>query len=181
MRRLPAVLLFTALALLGIAGPARAHTQLIGSSPAEGASLPVAPRQLQLTFNEPIQAGFSTVTVTGLDGTQWTLGQPAVDNTVLTVPVRQAGPAGQHTLGYRVLSADGHPVSGTVRFTLTAPAGATTTAPSQTPQAATGTPAPQATTVDDDGSPAWPWIVGAAVLLGLGLVIALHMGRTTDS
>ncbi|MFI7676320.1 copper resistance protein CopC [Actinophytocola sp. NPDC049390] len=177
-----AVVLLAALTMLGVPSPAWAHTQLIGSSPAEGASLPVAPQQLQLTFNEPLQAGFSTITVTGSDSSQWTLGQPALNNTVLTVPVRQAGPAGQYTIGYRVLSADGHPVSGTVRFTLTGPVTATATALSQAPQPAPTTQAPQADVgTDGGGTPVWPWIVGAVVLLGIGLVIALRMGRSTDS
>jgi hypothetical protein len=29
----------------------------------------------------------------------------------------------------------------------------------------------------EDSAPVWPWIVGAAVLLGIGVVAALRVGR----
>lgn len=181
MRRMCTVLLLVALSMPGIVGPAWAHTRLIGSSPAEGASLPVAPQQLQLTFNEPVQARFSTITVTGPDSAQWTLGQLAVHSTVVTAPVRQAGPVGPYTIDYRVLSADGHPVGGTVRFALTGPVSATATAPRQTLPSAMSIPAPHATAADHGGSPVWLWIIGVVVLLGIGLIIALRLGRSPDS
>lgn len=177
MRRMLAVLLLAGLALTATATPAVAHTKLIASTPAEGATVPVAPNQLQLTFDGAVQAGMSTVAVTGPDGTQWTVGQPTVTGTVLTVPVQPAGPAGQYTISYRILSGDGHPVAGTVRFTLTDPVnGSTAEQPS-------GPPAAQraATTNEGGGVPAWTWAVAALVLLGIGLVMALRMGRSSDS
>ncbi|MEU0470696.1 copper resistance protein CopC [Amycolatopsis sp. NPDC006131] len=186
MRYLPTALLLAAVTLLAAANPASAHTQLIGSDPAEGASLPVAPQQIRLTFNEPVQTGFSTVTVTGPDGMTWIVGQPEVHNTVVSVPVQPTGPPGQYTIGYRVLSDDGHPVSGTVRFALSNPAAAPPTTSSPLTQT---TPAPQRTQTqaaptthpDNGGMPLWPWIVGVVVLLGIGLAIALRIGRSTDT
>ena len=35
-----------------VAGPASAHTKLVSSTPADGAALPTAPKQIVLTFNE---------------------------------------------------------------------------------------------------------------------------------
>ena len=65
------------LALLGSGGAAAAHNELIGSDPPDGSEVPTGPAQVSLTFNLPVQRGFSTVIVTGPDGIQWQAGAPA--------------------------------------------------------------------------------------------------------
>ena len=116
------------------AAPAFAHTRLLSSDPADGASLDTVPQQVSLTFNEPMQAGFATVTVIGPDGTPYQAGQITTDGGTVTVGVAPLGPAGRYEIGYRVISEDGHPVTGSVAFTMTAPG----------PAAAAATPAPAA-------------------------------------
>jgi len=98
--------------------------------------------------------------------------------TVWSVKALPLGPAGVYQIGYRVVSADGHPVSGKTSFTLTtagpgsanAQAPAATTVPNAVPSAAPPEPA---------GAPVWPWIVGAVVLVGAGVVLALRLGRVS--
>ena len=68
--RAVALTLLCGLALLLGAGQALAHTRLI-SGPADGASLATAPGRVSLTFNENMQAEFTTVTVLGPDGATW--------------------------------------------------------------------------------------------------------------
>src|SRR2546422_3242156 len=114
MIRILAVLLLAGTAWLATATPALAHAELIASSPAEGATVSAPPTEVRLTFSEGLQASFTTVAVTGPGGAHWGIGQPTLVNTVLTVPVQPRGPAGPATITYRVLSADGHPVSGSV-------------------------------------------------------------------
>lgn len=169
MRKLLAILALTGLGLLGLAGTASAHNSLISSNPTQDASLDAGPNTVVLTFNEPVQEGkgLNSVAVTGPDGKEWQGGPAEVDSNVVSAPVRELGPAGVYTIGYRIVSADGHPVSGKVTFTLT--------------KAGNGTPAAASaslTTPDDDGGgvPIWVWLVGAAVLLGAGLFVALRMG-----
>ncbi|QUG99457.1 copper resistance protein CopC [Saccharopolyspora erythraea] len=173
MRRLIAVAALSLTALLGGAGTALAHNVLIGSDPTEGAQLEVGPQQVRLTFDQPVRAGegYNTVNVVGPDGTYWTDGAVQVDGTSVTAPVRQLGPAGTYTIGYRILSADGHPVPGKVTFTLTKPGGGT---PAQPPQAQQ-----EQQSADSGGMPVWPWVLGAVVLVGVGLTLALRMGRPT--
>ena len=74
-----------------------------------------------LTFDQPVQAGegLNSVAVTGPDGKEWQGGSATVDSNVVTAPVRELGPKGVYTIGYRIVSADGHPVSGKLTFTLT--------------------------------------------------------------
>lgn len=166
MRRPLVLLALAALVLLAGAGPASAHSGLIDSDPADGASMSTGPQQVNLTFSDAVQAGFSDVTVVGPDGRQWQAAEPSEDGAVVSVPVRPLGPAGEYTIGYRVLSADSHPVQGSISFTLTRP-GPGDTAPAAAEDTETG-----------GSTPVWPWLVGAGVLLVLGGVAALRIGRS---
>jgi methionine-rich copper-binding protein CopC len=170
MRRLLAVLALTGLGFFALTSPAWAHNSLISSNPAENASMAAGPQTVVLTFDQPVQEGegLNSVAVTGPDGKEWQGGPATVDSNVVSAPVRELGPKGTYTIGYRIVSADGHPVSGKVTFTLT--------------KAGNGTPAAtsSSTTADagdgDGGVPIWVWLVGAAVLLGAGLFFALRIG-----
>ncbi len=178
--RAGAVTLLAGLALLLGAAPAFAHTRLQSSDPADGASLDTAPAHVSLTFNEQMTPGFSTITVVGPDGAHYETGDVGAEGGTVSIALRPLGPAGRYAIGYRVVSADGHPVTGEVSFTLTTPGPATTTpAPASSAAAASPAPAPAAAAPPESGggTPVWPWIVGAVVLVGGGVVAALRLGR----
>jgi methionine-rich copper-binding protein CopC len=179
--RAAAVTLLAGLALLLAAAPAFAHTRLQSSDPTDGASLDTAPSHVSLTFNEQMTAGFSTITVVGPDGAHYATGEVGAEGGTVSTALLPLGPAGRYAIGYRVVSADGHPVTGEVSFTLTTPGPATTTpAPaSSAAPAASPAPAPAAAAPAESGGgmPVWPWIVGAVVLVGGGVVAALRLGR----
>nr|WP_232236325.1 copper resistance CopC family protein [Nocardia sp. BMG51109] len=150
------------------AGPAAAHSTVIATDPADGAQLAAGPARVTVTFNENLQPSFPSLTVVGPDGNRWDKGSPQVDGPVVGVEVGDLGPVGRYTVAYRVTSADGHPVSGTRTFTLTAPGN--------------GTPGPKADAAggsEDGGSggvPVWVFIVAAVVILG-GILAVLLLGR----
>ncbi len=188
-----ALLLLAGSALLAGVAPASAHTELIGSDPVDGSSTAAGPSRVALTFSEAVQTGFTTVTVVGPGGAQWQAGPPTQNGAVVTVPVRPLGPAGEYTIGYRVLSTDSHPVQGAVRFTLTAPGPGTAAAPAPSgdgaPEAVAAPDGPASTVPSSDssdgsdgsdsgGTPVWPWIAGAVLLLGAGVAAALRLGRS---
>ena len=163
-------------ALLCGAGPAAAHNTLTAADPADGTQLAAGPQQVTLTFDQPVQGGFNTITVTGPGDTRWNSGDVTTSGNTASTTVLPLGPAGEYVVGYRVVSADGHPVSGTVRFQLT--------------QAGTGTPDPAASQAgtsaadgggDGGGMPVWPWVVAAVVLLGAGVAVALRIGRAPSA
>lgn len=168
--------LVAVLALLAAAPQALAHNTLTGSEPSAGAKIDAAPEQVTLTFDQPVQSGeVNQLVVNGPDGGQWAHGPVSVNGTEVSRALGPLGPAGKYTIGFRVLSADGHPVTREIPFTLTTegtgtPA-ATTTA---TPGGAGDTPDSQ-----EPGAviPTWVWILGAIVLLGAGIVLALRLGR----
>ena len=104
------------------------HAQLLGSSPKDGSTVATA-EQVVLTFNEDVDPTFVKVSVKGPDGSE-TAGKPTVADREVTQALAPDLPAGEHVVTYRVVSTDGHPVSGSVTFTSTqAPASA---APSPT-------------------------------------------------
>jgi hypothetical protein len=110
------------------------------------------------------------------------------DGAVVTAPVRASGPAGTYSVIYEMVSKDGDTVRGAVTFTLTAavapPPTTTTALPTTTTEAAaTTTPvAPAADgATDDGGMPGWVWVLGAVVVLAVGVVVVLRLVRNTKA
>ncbi|MFI0820197.1 copper resistance protein CopC [Streptomyces sp. NPDC021098] len=100
------------------APPAAAHTELTGSTPDDGTRLATAPGRVALTFNDPMDARYSRVAVTGASGRSLTAGAATVAGRTVTQALAADAPPGRYTVGYRVVSADGHPVSGSLTFTV---------------------------------------------------------------
>lgn len=173
MRKALTALAIVGAAMFAMASPALAHNVLISTDPAKGASIEAGPAKITLTFDQFVQnADVNQIAVTGPGGGQWAEGQAKVDGSVVSVPLRPLGPAGEYKIGYRILSADGHAVTGESTFTL-AKAGTGTPASAE---AARGTGQTTAESTSDSGVPIWVWIAGAVVLLGVGLTVALRTG-----
>jgi copper resistance protein C len=186
--RLLAATVAACVALLLGAAPAFAHTRLESSDPVDKSSVDTAPASVSLTFNEAISAEFATLSVVGPDGTNYQSGPVSASNGQVSTAVSPLGPAGVYEIGYRVVSDDGHPVSGKVSFTLTAagpgaaaaPATAAPTAaaaPAPAPAPATTAVDPQAASRSSGGAPIWPWLVGAVILVAAGAAVALRLSR----
>lgn len=168
------------LALLG-AGPAAAHDVLEGSDPADGSSVATAPSRVTLTFGDAPTPNTATITVVGPDGTtHYESGAPTSDGEKVSVDVAPLGAAGRYEIGYRVVSGDGHPVSGALSFTLTTPGPAATTAAAAPPAATTApavTPSNAAASTpaaDEGGVPAWPFVLLAVVVVVGAVVLVLR-------
>ncbi|NAZ83121.1 copper resistance protein CopC [Kineococcus sp. R8] len=150
-RRLPT----TALAVLlgagagvgaGVAGvtaaaaPAAAHDRLQSTLPADGATLEVAPDRVELVMSsDPLGLG-TQVQVTGPAGVVSTGQAQVVDDTV-TQALAADRPAGTYEVQWRITSSDGHPVSGSFRFTTTAAGAAPAATPTTTPSPTSTSPA----------------------------------------
>lgn len=167
-RTLGVASLLTGMALTGMAGavPATAHTALEASTPEDGARLDAPPEQIVLDFTESVRTRLSRVSVRGPGGEQFEQGatQSAADK--VTQPVRPLGAAGEYEIVFRVVAADGHPLTGTVRFTMSRPGPGAAAAPSagqQPPGAAI--PDNAADSAADDGGVPWVFlgVVGFAV------------------
>ena len=147
-RARPAVLWAAAALLLGpAAGPALAHDALESSAPADGEVLTTAPTEFVLTFGADQLSLGTALAVTGPDGTDHAVGPAEVDGAVVTQTVDPPVTAGDYTVQWRSVSADGHPISGTLGFTVqaaVAPSSSTrpTTESSERPASGTASPAP---------------------------------------
>lgn len=181
--RIAAVVAAAMLALLLSAVPASAHNVLISSNPADGAVLDTAPETVSFRFDQPIQNFDPVLDVFGPNGNSFATAGPTIDGATISVPMA-AGPAGEYRAAYRIVSADGHPVTGQITFTLTeAAAGAATGTPTTSanvPSAASpsekGAPAADDAGAVSGGLGAWLWVglVVVAILVIGAIVFALR-------
>jgi methionine-rich copper-binding protein CopC len=172
------------------------HARLAASAPADGSTVATAD-EVVLTFSEEVNPSFVAVTVEGPGGDE-TDGGEVVDGRDVTQPLTTDLGAGEHVVTFRVVSADGHPVSGTVTFMTTRdasvqpPGGATASPVTPSPAGTATVPAtPPASAAPGEGSqPAsseastsTPWAIAAigALLLALTLGGALWWSRRHGS
>ena len=162
--------------LLFGAGVASAHDVLTGSDPADRATVETMPATVTLTFDQPVQNLDAVLVVTGPNGNLFTAGPAAVDGNNVSAPLSPAGPAGQYRIAYRIVSADGHPVTGQITFTLSAAGAGTATG---SPPAAGSAPNGGAGSSGSGGLGGWIWLgLGiAAVLVVIAVGIALRRPR----
>lgn len=139
------VLLFVA-GLVG-APVAQAHTELVSSTPANGASLDKAPTTVVLTFDE-VPKSVESVRAESTGGGLVELGKPTLKGTVVTVAWPADAPPGLYRLGWSLVSDDGDPVEGTILFSYAAAAAPASTAPSAAPSTAPSAQQPVATTTE---------------------------------
>lgn len=124
MRRTRRAPLLVLLALVGavvatLAGspPAGAHAVVVSSSPSADERLSAAPSEVSIVFSEPVTSDLGGITVLDRDGDR-------VDNDDSTQPTTTSVRTtlqpdlgdGTYVANYKVVSADGHPISGAVVF-----------------------------------------------------------------
>jgi methionine-rich copper-binding protein CopC len=142
---------------------AAAHSSRVETNPPDGATLQTLPAEATVTFDEAPKT--ADVVLARPDGKVDKLKTEVVGSTI-KAQLPADGPRGVYTLSYRVVSADGHPVSGSVSFGVT-----TGAAPGAQPES---TPSPTSSTMgtgwDRDGLV--PVVLGLAVLgiIGAALV-----------
>lgn len=93
-----------------------AHAQLLSSTPEENALLDSAPTQVQLQFNEPVSP--LTTRLIGPDGQARDLTGATASGENLTIDLPDDLPPGTQVLSWRVVSTDGHPIGGTLIFSV---------------------------------------------------------------
>lgn len=110
--------------MVTLASPAAAHARLEASSPKDGSTLTATPPEIMLRFNEPIKDGLNQVSVKS-GSTDVTDGDLEIEGNTVYQPIKSSLKSGSYTVTYRVVSADGHPISGSLSFTYAPPGGDT--------------------------------------------------------
>ncbi|MEU9913265.1 copper resistance protein CopC [Streptomyces sp. NPDC051001] len=116
--RRAAVLLLLLLAPVLLATPAAAHTELVRSTPADGAELKRAPEQLTLVFDEPV--ALDDVRVVTMDGNRLPVSR--LGKTSVRVALPRSGDGGTAVTWSVVDEEDGHASSGRIAFGVAVPA-----------------------------------------------------------
>lgn len=105
---------------LGFAGPASAHNFYVSSTPSANEVLTTLPEEFVVTTSDKLlelggSSGGFVMEVVGPDGLYYGDGCITVDGPSVSMAAA-LGPAGDYTLNWQVVSADGHSVSGEVPF-----------------------------------------------------------------
>lgn len=198
-------LIWALVALLGLGltlfGTARAHAELVESTPADGETRDQAPDTVVARFSEEVVADGSSLVVTDADGNVVDQGDSRLDTsdaqrTTLVVSLRDDLGSGTYTVAWTAVAADGHPQTGTFSFTVAAAEEDASPSPDASPEASPevspspeaspdASPSPEASPVSSlpdtgaSGSPMWETvalIVGA--LMTIGLVLRRTLSRT---
>ena len=169
-----------ALAMVGLgavlAPVAQAHSELVSSDPADGATLDAPPASVSFTFNEALLPDFVRLIATDPAGVTADLTVSSIEGPTATADWPTGAGAGEWTVSYRVVSQDGHPIEGGITFSYEAPA-PTTSTPAPTSAAPTtaaptsASPAPTSAAPSPSASPAADSTGGTSGLLIAGLAV----------
>lgn len=130
--------------------PAAAHAELATITPANGAQLTEPPTEVRMTFTESVNlVDGGTRLVDGVGGTVLT-SDPTVAGHTVTWPMPPDLPEGAYVITWRVVSSDGHPVSGASSFGIGTPA---------SDVSGTGTPGASGSTVAAVSTAPWPVVI----------------------
>jgi len=160
-------------ALLVFALPqvAIAHDQIIDQVPNESEVLEVAPSEVILEFTGELMDITQLAMVVDAGGTDWVSGPMQVTQRTALQPLLPDMPVGSYQVRWRVVSSDGHPISGSFEFAVGEETpDATFGLDEQTPEqddAATST-------TDNSTTSASPLVITS--LIGAGIGIALFAG-----
>lgn len=182
-----AALVLAVLGGLSVAAPASAHAALTASDPAEGATISADRQRVSLTFSEAPLAGLDAglrIEVRDADGADESTGDVVISGTTMSKAVRLT--AGPHTVLWRYVSPDGHPIDGQVSFTVTAAVPSSTASSTASPAPSSATPAPSPSSASAPSSEAaasmvpsgpFPWVLGGIVVVLLGAGTAALIAR----
>ncbi|MGX7678258.1 copper resistance CopC/CopD family protein [Jatrophihabitans sp. DSM 45814] len=105
--------------LLALAPQASAHAVVVGSTPADGSRLATAPSSVTIQFDEAVGLNLGYLRVVDTAGRRVDTGtatHPGGDGSKVTVGLKSGLGDGSFLASYRVVSADSHPIAGSIRF-----------------------------------------------------------------
>lgn len=160
----------TAVAVWLTAPTASAHNVLVDSSPKDGSTVAEAPSTVELVFDQPVQNEFEQVAVLDADETHYEQGEPEVVGSSVSQAISDL-PEGDYVVSYRIISADGHPVDGSIEFAVGTSGGHNATAGAED--------AEESGAEESQSGISAGWLIGLAalVLAGLAVVVLTAGGR----
>jgi methionine-rich copper-binding protein CopC len=173
-------------AALSVATPASAHNYYISSIPAIDEVLTTLPEEFVVTTNDNLldlagSVGGFLMKVTGPDGLFYGDGCVKVSGSSVSMPAA-LGPAGDYTLEWQVVSADGHTISDTIAFQWQPAAGDESATPGSTtvPNCGSDTviaPGNSVGNPEDEVMTDILWIAGAIGVVTVAVIATLLLIR----
>lgn len=160
------------LAMVVLAGPASAHTDLIAATPTADSS-GAAPRVIQLDFTDAVMSRLTEVIVRDASGGNRVEGPIGVFGNRVQAALSDLEP-GHYDVAYRVVAADGHPIVGDYSFDVEGTAGSTTGDGSATGVGSTATAGATAPAGGDS-----PLLAPLVAAISIMLVVALRLHHRT--
>ncbi len=119
LRRLLFVFVFGVIAMLMSVGMASGHSQLVSSDPVDGSVLSTPPTQVVLTFNEALLKEAVDVAIANGAGEAVSGAVATAVGAIVTIPWTADLPPDNYSVSYRIVSDDGHPITGSIGFAYT--------------------------------------------------------------
>ncbi|MEJ7774182.1 MAG: copper resistance CopC family protein [Nocardioidaceae bacterium] len=184
--------------------PAVSHSLLLNTDPVDGAQVAGIPAEIRFTFNKDVEPQFASVTVSVDGRPAYEVGTRVDGSTVVAeIPPQPVEPGDDTELwevAYRVVSGDGHPITGDISVTASPSIAEATPDPDGQPSSGLGgssappaSAAPPDTVVNDEplaaardsrGSTPWPTVLVLALLTlaaASAIVLLAHRrGRITE-
>src|SRR5690242_2390682 len=116
-RRVVVTAVAVAAAVMATRGIAYAHAMLLSAEPAADSVVATSPTRIRLLFSEQIEPSLATMVLIHSDGRieRLDVASDPHDVDAIVAPVRGLA-AGGYRVSWRVVSADGHPVGGSLLF-----------------------------------------------------------------
>ncbi len=177
-------ILLLATMMLFIASPAQAHDQLVNASPSEGETVEAGIIDIELRFSDDVLGigEGNEILVIGPVGEESKLQNNSCafsDDDLVSTKVDLDTP-GDYTISWRVVSGDGHPITGIQNFTVENTTG------HQSNGIVPGTDCSSAIESLDDSQTQpgldteWLWVLGIFPIVGLGIYLALRPKKQVD-
>lgn len=168
---------------LALASPASAHDELVKSNPAQDERLATAPTEISLDFSAEVMNVGAAVIVMDSQEHDWAAGEPTIDAGHVSVPLKVDMPEAGYEIRWRVVSSDGHPISGVIPFTV-GDAKPFERAASASPGATSEASAPEQQRTEETNNALHTALIGAsgaAVAVVLFVAIYLIRRRSTSN
>jgi copper transport protein len=116
VRRAALLATFAVMLVVLFATPAAAHAELVSITPAKDAQLKTPPTEVRMTFTERVNLIDGGIRLIDEGARTVRTPEPSVNGRTVSWPMPPELPEGSYVVSWRVVSADGHPVSGASSF-----------------------------------------------------------------
>jgi methionine-rich copper-binding protein CopC len=178
LHRFVYVFIFGVVATLMSVSAASGHSQLVSSDPVDGSVLSAPPTQVVLTFNEALLKEAVDVAIANGAGEAVSGAVATAVGAIVTIPWPSDLPPDNYSVSYRIVSGDGHPITGSIGFSYTSASSSPSVAPPEATPEATPEVSPEEPPTSEP-APGFPiGLVGLILALAATITVIILARRT---